>query len=119
MNQTQVKYARARAEATFKARTAAIKAKHTTPAITLTKAEKLEALRTGQFTIDPDQSRYSWADAVVFTAARDETIDQAALDAEQALLAAAYRKLEDELVLGDNEQALALLRAFEAADAAE
>jgi hypothetical protein len=119
MNQTQVKYARARAEALFKTRTAAIKAKHTTPAVKLTQAEKFDALRAGQFTIAPENSRYGWSDCVVFTAARDETVDQDAIDREQAALAAAYRTLEDELVLGDNEQALALLRAFEAADAAE
>jgi hypothetical protein len=117
MNQTQVKYARARAESVYKKRKAAIEAKHTVPAVKLTRTEKLFALTAGAFRVDTTYTGYGWSDAVTFPAERDQEVNQVAIDAEQAALADAYRKLEDELVLGDNEQALALLRAFEEAGA--
>ncbi|MBB3910129.1 hypothetical protein [Sphingomonas desiccabilis] len=120
MNQTQVKYARTRAQRIFESRKQALAVKHTTPAIRLSTEAKLAALKAGAFRIDAthDERRYGWSHCVIFTAERGEEIDKAALEAETAELTETYRKHEDELVLGDNEAALALLRAFEAADAA-
>ncbi|WP_066803268.1 hypothetical protein [Sphingomonas asaccharolytica] len=117
MNQAQLKYARARAERVFRDRKDAIVAKHTTPAVRLSTGEQLDALRAGAFKIDKKagQLRYGWEYGVTFTAERDQKVNQPEIDRETAELTEAYRKLEDELVLGDNEQALVLLRAFEGA----
>lgn len=116
MNQAQLKYARARAERVFRDRKDAIAAKHTTPAVRLSDVEKLDALKAGAFKIDKKAEglRYGWERGVVFNGERDRKVNQPAIERETAELTEAYRKLEDELVLGDNETALALLKAFEA-----
>lgn len=116
MNQAQLKYARARAERILRERKDAIQAKHTTPAIRLSTSDKLDALKAGAFKIDKkaENLRFGWDRGVTFTGERDSKINQPAIDRETSELTEAYRKLEDELVLGDNERALALLKAFEA-----
>lgn len=118
MNQAQLKYARQRAERIFGSRKAAIRTKHTTPAVRLSTDEKLDALKAGTFKVNKkaEERRYGWERCVTFNGEREQKIDEAAIEQETAALTEAYRKLEDELVLGDNEQALALLKAFEAAE---
>lgn len=121
MNQTQIKYARERAAVIRKRREEALREKHTVTPKLLTDDEKLKALKTGAFTITPLKDRQtgnfrnSWINYVNFTGEVKGGLDLKAFNAEFEKLDAAYRKLIDELVLGDNEQALALLRAFEAA----
>lgn len=116
MNQTQLKYARERAAKTFTARKAALEKKFTTPAVKLTSIEKLEALKAGKFKIDTktDQLRYGWDHGVTFPAEKPRKFDQKGFDEALAALTERYDALVGELVLGDNEAALALLKAFEA-----
>jgi hypothetical protein len=114
MNATQLKYARQRAEAIRNARLADLRKKHTTDSISLTLEQRLDALRSGAFTVNPSKVRYDhWYNAVEFMGERDHAFNQEAFDAEKVELEEAYRKLEDELVLGDNDTALALLKEFE------
>jgi hypothetical protein len=116
MNQTQVKYARARAAAILTARKAAVTEKHTTPAVRLSNDQKRLAIDVGAFrwNADKQEAHHNWYSGIVFDVERPAYVDQKAIDEEHGQLIEAYRKLEDELVLGDNDAALALLRAFEA-----
>lgn len=116
MNQTQLKYARDRATKILARRTETLKASFTVPAVKLSCLERLEALKAGKFKVDTKKAgdnRVWWHSGVTFTAERAEKFDKKRHDAALAALNADYEKLIDELVLGDNEQALALLKAFE------
>jgi len=117
MNQAQLKYARERAEKLFRDRLLSLKVKHTVVAVALSTNEKYEALKTGAFTIDKaaNRSGWNWADAVKFKGESAGYINTDKLDADVAKLTSTYRNLTDELILGDNEKALELLKAFEAA----
>lgn len=116
MNQTQLKYARDRATKILARRKETLEASFTTPAVTLNCLERLEALKAGKFKVDTKKAsdnRLWWHSGVTFTAERAKKFDKKGHDAALAALNADYEKLIDELVLGDNEQALALLKAFE------
>lgn len=114
MTATQLKYARQRAEAIRNARVADLRKQHTTDSITLTVDERLDALRIGAFTLNKNKVRYdNWYQAVEFAGERDHSFDQEGFDAAKAALDETYRKLEDELVLGDDDVALTLLKEFE------
>lgn len=116
MNQTQLKHALGRAAAILKLRTERLKVAHTVPAVKLSTQERLQALRDGAFTVvdvPPGSYRAYLSDFLAFNAERDEAFDKDAHDAALAELTKAYNTLVDELVLGDNQTALVLLRAFE------
>lgn len=118
MNQTQLKYARDRAAKILARRKETLEASFTVPAVELSCAERLEALKAGKFKVDAKQlnnARHWWHQAVTFTAERPKKYDKKGHEAALAVLQKSYEKLIDELVLGDNEQALALLKAFETA----
>lgn len=113
MNSQQLKYARARADAILSKRTKAIREKWAAKEKRLTPAEKLAALKAGEFTIKKHASgidRY-WEDYVVFT--KEIETDAAGMNAELATLNVEFTKLMDELMLGDQEVALKALKAFE------
>jgi len=119
MNQTQLKYARKRAEDAFNAKLKAVTEKHTTPAQTLTDAEKIEALKRGAFTVNPvveDNSKYGWKRNWWQYLDFGETfasINAVARDKESAEISVKFHALMDELILGDDDKAIALLREFE------
>lgn len=116
MNQTQVKYARERAASIYKRRCADLTKKHTVEAVILTTDEKLKALKAGAFTVKPAKDRrsnYSWSENVIFAGEIKGGLDDK-YEMAKAQLDAAFTRLNDELVLGDNEQALRLLEAFDA-----
>lgn len=117
MNAAQLKYARERASNTHAARKAALELKHTVPAITLTCEERLRDLKEGKFKSDAKKASgpHWWYQCVTFTAERPRKFDQKAFDKDVAALKVTYDALIGELVLGDNEVALELLKAFEAA----
>jgi len=135
MNQTQVKYARQRAQEIFNDKKAALKGKFSAPGKTLTLPEKLAALQAGEFTIVepiPMTVRDSYAGVVIyddyrhnnksalesrikFNAETAPTYDTKGEEAAHKALKSAYLALTDELMLGDNQEALKLLKAFEAA----
>lgn len=117
MNQTQIKYARERAAAIHKRRSADLQAEHTIAPVTMTVDEKLKAIKSGAFSIVPPKDRQSgynsgWSTHVIF---RDEVKGglSPSFGKAKAKLDAAFTKLNDELVLGDNEMALKLLEAFD------
>lgn len=116
MNQSQLKYARERAEKIYSAKRTAIVEKHTTEAVEFTTEQKIKAIKDGAYTVDKSQMRdgWRWADCIRFKGERNRFIDNGKVQAETKTLDSTYRKLMDELILGDNEKALELLRAFEA-----
>lgn len=115
MNQTQLKYARERANKIFKEKEVALTNKYTTPAKTLTTDQKLEALKAGDFKIvkstKGSYNRMWWND--VDFGETFAVIDVEKRDPELAELRKKFEALTDELVLGDNETALQLLKDFE------
>lgn len=111
MNATQLKYAKERAQQLYNTKSRQINEKYTvTP---LTTEEALAALEAGEFTLKEPSGYYknSWYNYVSFNKA--PTPDKKAQDKEQNELKEQYTRLLDELVLGDNQQALELLKAFE------
>lgn len=116
MNQSQLKYARERAEGIFKRAKENLKTKHTIPAFKLTREERLKALEYGHFKIDYTANRHWFEENITFLCESDAEFNQAGHDADLKTLTDSYNKLLDELVLGDNQEALKLLQAFEVAN---
>jgi hypothetical protein len=116
MNQSQMKYARQRAEEIKTKKLQDISTKYTTPAVTLTTEQRIKALKAGEYTIDNKQinSGYYWYNAIKFNGDTPRTIDTEKAAKEHAKVKETFTKLMDELILGDNEEALRLLVAFEA-----
>lgn len=137
MNQTQVKYARQRAQEIFNDKKAALKGKFSSPGKTLTLTQKLNALEAGEFTIVEPASAQNTANLssvylevysaypyrsnkseleqrIRFNAETAPTYDTKAEDEAHKALKSTYLALTDELMLGDNQEALKLLKAFEA-----
>lgn len=110
MNATQMKYAKERANEIYRNRQRAIEDKYR--AKQLTTEQYLDALEAGRFKIDRTKAndRWNWTTAVIFI---DVEPDKGARQKEIDELAEVYRNLIDELVLGDNEEALKLLKNFE------
>lgn len=117
MNQTQIKYAQERAKAIHAKRNTALREEHSITAVRLTTDQKYAALKAGEFSILPKGKRYGgshWHHDIVFNNEIIGGLNHATYDPAKATLDATFTKLNDELVLGDNELALALLQAFEA-----
>lgn len=110
MNQSQIKYTRGRAETIYRAKQQEISNKYKTPAVSA--EERLEQLKRGEFSIDPSKVKYSyWYYGIIFN---DENKDNDRKKEEELkALEASYRSLLDELILGDNQQALEMLKQFE------
>ena len=120
MNQTQVKYVRQRADSIFSKRKSDIRDKYTTPAKLLSTESKLNALSVGDFTLkqvvdDVYYGRRSWYEYVNFNGESIAFVDQESISNETEALKVQYENLLDALILGDNNEALELLKAFEAA----
>jgi len=121
MNQSQLKYARERAKKLYDKRVKDLTAAHTTEAVPMSDDDKLKALKAGAFRIVPAKDRpengwrSSWANNVIFPGEVKGGLNTKTFAPAKDQLDKDYTALLDELVLGDNEQALALLRAFEAA----
>lgn len=111
MNATQLKYARERANKIYKSKADEIDKEYQVKPLTV--EESLEALQKGEFTIvEPVRySRGSWASWVSFNASPVPNEEERRTRKET--LQTSFTKLMDELVLGDNEKALELLKAFE------
>ena len=110
MNSTQTKYARERAKDIFNDKMAELSKKYT--AKPFTTDEAIEALLAGKFKIVEVPKNYSnqWYNRVSFDDA--PKVDTEAHMEERRALQEKYRRLLDELVLGDNQEALKLLKAF-------
>lgn len=118
MNQQQIKYARQRIEQLYAEKRKEIQLKTRTDAVILTAAQKCEALRNGEFIVDKSAltaNCYSWQYAIRFPAEQPAQIDHEEFKRLSAKLDALYTKTMDELMLGDNEEAAKLIKAFEEA----
>lgn len=124
MNASQIKYAKNRAEAILSIKMRDIQDKFHAKTVLLSNEQKVQALRDGKFTILEEaplkysasggyayRSEKNWYNMVQFT---DETsFDSEGLQTAQKELKEKFTKLMDELMLGDNEEALKLLADFE------
>ena len=124
MDREQLKYARQRANEIYSTKLNSLNEQFYSPGKTLTSQEKLEALKAGKFTVSdiPVTQRRrdyygdpSWTNYVVFTDETEATTDAEGLKKAQTDLRTKFNKMMDELMLGDNDEALKLLREFEAA----
>lgn len=124
MNQTQVKYARQRAQEIYNAKKAEIEKEYNQQPKQMSVADKLEALRNGKFEIvepailnsyDPWTFNATGIERYIrYTVVKDQPKpDLKKMNERLAELKTAYLSLTDELMLGDNQEALKLLKAFE------
>lgn len=118
MNQTQIKYIKQRAESIYTKHRNNLSDQFTQKAVTLTSAEVVEALRAGNFAIvdhaeNIRSTAYNIREFIVFPTECHRIVDDKGLVKPLTELKIKYEQLMDELILGDNEQALALLKAFE------
>lgn len=109
MNQSQLKYARERAERIKRDRQTAIRAKFAP--VELPEKDRIAAIKRGDFTVKKSISRLNYVSDIL-TINGETTRDQKSQDAALLKLDSDYAKLMDELILGDNEKALELLKAF-------
>lgn len=116
MNKQQKDYAIGRINSITAEKIAAIKAKYTKPGIKLSPEERLVALKQGKFKVRTSVSAiYSSTDvedAVLFTGERETQRDDVKIDAESAKVHAEATRIKDQLMLGDSEQALAMIEKF-------
>jgi hypothetical protein len=111
MNQSKIKYLKQRVDETYNDKRATINLEY--KKVAMSADEKLEALKEGRFTFkDSTASKYGHyiEDFVVFEEAPEP--DTAERDAKLAELLKKKTELLDEIVLGDEENALQLLRGF-------
>lgn len=111
MNQSKIKYLRTRVDDAYNEKRAAIDLSYRKK--TLTPANKLEALKQGKFAIREDVSRtygHSIDDFIIFEGFPDPDLKER--DVKLAELLKKKTELLDEIVLGDEENALQLLRGF-------
>ena len=113
MNQTQVKYAKTRLEELLKQKQASLKEKFTTKGVSLSPNEKVEALKKGRFSVKDEQVRnWNWYGLIDFGETHDVFDNVGYRDAEDVLLKK-FRSIMDELIIGDNDIALVLIKEFE------
>lgn len=117
MNQTQSKYAQNRLIRLNNDKAKQITEKYTVKAITLSAEEKIIAIKNNKFTLKDSNG---WHDnqldnRLKFQDEKSSYISDAGIKALKDLTTA-YNKAMDELVLGDEVVALALLRSFESTE---
>jgi hypothetical protein len=115
MNQSQIKHALARATALKVIKLKALKASFDAKVVNLSVEEKLKARKAGKFSVAKACAgtwRSGIDEYIIFDA--DVKFDYPSFNKASDKIEAAYSALIDELVLGDQEHALHLLRAFEA-----
>jgi len=111
MNQSKIKYLKQRVDDTYNEKKRVIDLSYRKK--TITPDDKLEALKQGKFVIREDVSRtygHSIDDFVIFEGFPDPDLKER--DAKLAELLKKKTELLDEIVLGDEENALQLLRGF-------
>lgn len=116
MNQMQIRYTQKRAQEILNRKLTALKEKFTTQEVSMTSTEKLKALESGDFTTDFSKSKrmyQPWHYCIKFNKEIPSVFDSQAYDKEAKRVQRKYDELNDELVLGDNQEALKLLAKFE------
>ena len=116
MNQQQRKYSVSRVEEIFLLKSEELREKHTKEGKTLSGEEKVKALKSGKFKIKPDIKNldsYSYITRVFdFTGEKKSVFNQALFDKEVKTLRKEKSKILDEIMLGDEENALRLIKEF-------
>lgn len=116
MSQTQVKYARQRAEGIYAEKRKALETEFKKDGVVLDINQKLDAIRKGEITIKKPaayQGGHQWSYQITFDAEKPAEFDNDGYTAAETELRKVFTALLDELILGDNEIALAMLKAFE------
>jgi len=117
MNQQQKKYAMERLATIRKRRETELTQKYTTPESIHTPSERAAMFKRGEFTVNKSVKRITnytdLTDVVQFKGERPATVNQPALDKAKAALFKEYHKACDELMLGDETKALALIKSFD------
>jgi hypothetical protein len=118
MNNEQMKYTKQRAQDIKSQKLQALTAKYTTKAVTFTFDEKLQAIKDGKYTTiegyKGEKYGANWSHYIVFTDEKPAVTDTEGLNKAKAEINEKFIKLMDELMLGDSEEAINLLKAFEA-----
>lgn len=120
MNQQQIKYARQRLEKIFSEKRKSIESACTVEANTLSYQGRLDALKAGRFTVVKHDYAYQagYADRIdqyiKFTDETPKNFDKVSYDKAIKTLTDKYEKALDELILGDNQEALEMIKQFEA-----
>lgn len=114
MNQTQLRYARQRAQEMLEDKQKTLRAKHLTKAVQFTVDDKIQAIKDGRYELTRRGGIHSLEYNIKFPEETPSRLDQEAFDKEYAPVLKAFNTMMDELVLGDNEVALKLMKAFEA-----
>lgn len=125
LNTKQMNHVLDRLEQGYARRKAGIHKNHRTQEqVRLKPSDALAALNAGRFTatLEPDadekfERRYAHYNALAYvkitlTDEQEAKHDEAAIAADMAALDAEYERVKDEVLLGDNEAALKLVRAF-------
>lgn len=114
MNQTQIKYARERITEVYREKKAAIKSKYIWVKLVLPLEEKLRRIVAGEYEIRKESPH--WAKDDINHAIRFEPDENPNLKEELEAyrkLDAAYKTIIDNLILGDQQDALNALTEFE------
>jgi uncharacterized protein YaaR (DUF327 family) len=119
MNNEQMKYIKQRASEIKSQKLNEIKEKFTDKGVSLTLEQKLQALKDGKFTVTTpptENIKYGilWYSFISFNGEKSGKTDTEGLNKAKAEINQKFTKLMDELMLGDSEEALRLLKAFEA-----
>ncbi len=114
MNQSQLKYARERAEKIKREKLAALANDPRFKGITMSTKERLRALQSGEFAVKPKVSGPECYLGSFLTFNGETPADTKGKDREVQAIEKAHAALLDKLYLGDAEEALALLEAFQA-----
>jgi len=118
MTQAQVKYARQRAEQVYADKKSTLRQEFQDKGVMLNIEDRLRAIVDGEFTVTETQEHegaHSWYYHIKFNAERNPVFDNDGYTAAEKELRTLFIKLTDELMLGDNQEALKLIKEFEAA----
>jgi hypothetical protein len=115
MTKVQTEYALQRLSDHYRKQRDAVTAQHTIPAVTLTWPEMWELVKSGQAkpreTV-PERNNVDWRTLFDFSGFTREAKTDLAGERKLASLAASYLRAKDEIMLGDAQEALTLLRDF-------
>ena len=116
MNQKEKQYALDRISQIANQKIAAIKLKHTKEGVSLTSAERLAALKNGDFKVRPGINGVpTYAEiknVFIFTAEKAAQSDDVKIEAEIAKVGREATRIKDQLMLGDSQEALQLIEQF-------
>lgn len=115
MNQQQIRYVKSRAEEMYKGKQRQLNDKFRVKAVTLTHEQMHKALKSGDFKIKPyNTGAYYVRDFISFPQETPEAFDREGFEKALTSLQKSFNTLMDEIMIGDNEKAIKLLKEFEA-----